>query len=445
MNGPNNSRPLSRRMLAAYALPAIPLAALGIPVHVYLPTVYADTLGLGLAAVGTALLLSRGVDMVLDPLIGVLCDRGNNRRKLWTALAVPLMAVSGWCLFLPPDGVQAEGVGVIWLTVWSALFYLGMTVMLVAYQAWGTDLTADYSGRTRVAAWREGAALTGMITVLALPTALAIAPENTLRVLFPPAIVALAAAVALTLWRVPEPPHTPPSGAQSASGLWSVVRANQPFRRLLAAQALNALANALPATLFLLFVGDALGRPALSGPLLLAYLLAAVVSVPVWLACARRWGKHRVWTVSLLLTAAAFLPTLVLDTGDWVAFAVVCVLTGFGLGADLCLPAAMLSDVTDEHAARAGDGHAGLYVALWSLTAKLALSVAVGVAFPLLDLSGFTPGSGQAPVTLALLYAAVPVVLKAGAAALIFSFPLDRARHDALRARIETPLTESRS
>jgi len=35
------------------------------------------------------------------------------------------------------------------------------------------------------------------------------------------------------------------------------------------------------------------------------------------------------------------------------------------------------------------------------------------------------------------LYALVPVALKLAAVALMWNFPLDRAAHDALRARIE--------
>ena len=42
--------------LMVYALPAIPLAFLGLPLYVYLPAHYADLPGLGLAAVGAVLL-----------------------------------------------------------------------------------------------------------------------------------------------------------------------------------------------------------------------------------------------------------------------------------------------------------------------------------------------------------------------------------------------------
>ena len=65
--------------LIAYALPAIPLAALSLPLYIIVPTFYAETLGLSLAAVGAALLVVRIVDAVTDPLIGWLADRWRPR------------------------------------------------------------------------------------------------------------------------------------------------------------------------------------------------------------------------------------------------------------------------------------------------------------------------------------------------------------------------------
>ena len=57
-----------------YGLPALPLAALGLPLYIYLPTFYADQLGLGLTLVGSILLISRVTDVISDPLIGLLSD-----------------------------------------------------------------------------------------------------------------------------------------------------------------------------------------------------------------------------------------------------------------------------------------------------------------------------------------------------------------------------------
>lgn len=422
---------IPRFRLLAYTLPALPLAALGIPVHVHLPTFYAEDMGLGLAATGTALLVARLFDVAVDPLIGLACDRW--RRRLWLMMGVPLLVAAGWQLFLPPDGVTA-----VHLMVWSAIFYLGLTLVLVPYQAWGAELSPDYGERSRIAGWREGFALVGVLAAIAGPAVMSLSRPETMAGFFPPAAFLLVVTVIAAVATVSEAPRITVFGQGSFASALPLAR-NRPFRRLILAQGLNAIANALPATLFLLFVGDGLGRPDLAGPLLLVYFLAAIGGIAPWLAVARRMGKHRAWRLSLALTALAFLPIPFLNPNDWVAFAVICVLTGLGLAADLALPPAILADVVDEHEADGGGQRAGLYVALWSLTGKVALAVAVGFAFPILDFSGFVPSAvnaGHSLLILALLYAGLPVLLKLGAVIVLHDFPLDEARQAELRRRI---------
>ena len=137
-----------------------------------------------------------------------------------------------------------------------------------------------------------------------------------------------------------------------------------------------------------------------------------------------------------------FSAAVFLGTGDVPAFAVVCVGTGLALGADLMLPPAIQADVIDVDTAETGEQRAGFYFAVWGFATKLALAAAVGVAFPLLAAAGFSPGAGAASKsglsTLAFLYAGLPVILKLCAIALMWSFPLDRAAHAEVRARIDT-------
>ncbi len=50
------------RTRLAYALPAAPLAALGLPLYALVPTYYTETIGLSIAAVGWVLLAVRLFD-----------------------------------------------------------------------------------------------------------------------------------------------------------------------------------------------------------------------------------------------------------------------------------------------------------------------------------------------------------------------------------------------
>jgi Na+/melibiose symporter-like transporter len=155
-----------------------------------------------------------------------------------------------------------------------------------------------------------------------------------------------------------------------------------------------------------------------------------VAGVPLWLWLARRLSKHRAWALGMLLACTAFAVAPLLGPGQVWLFAAVCVVTGFALGADVVLPAAVQADVIDVDTAASGQERAGLYLGLWALATKLAFAGAVGIAFPLLAFAGYDPGAGIRSegglVALGLLYAGLPVALKLGAVALIWHFPLDK-------------------
>jgi Na+/melibiose symporter-like transporter len=111
------------------------------------------------------------------------------------------------------------------------------------------------------------------------------------------------------------------------------------------------------------------------------------------------------------------------------------------LGADLVLPPAIQADVIDVDTAATGEQRSGLYFAAWGLATKLALALAVGVAFPLLGATGFDPAAGlrtdSGLAMLGFLYAGLPIVLKIGAAALMWHFPIDEKMQAGLRDQIE--------
>jgi GPH family glycoside/pentoside/hexuronide:cation symporter len=222
----------------------------------------------------------------------------------------------------------------------------------------------------------------------------------------------------------PAPPRAHTADMRQA---WRALVGNRPFRRLIAAYLANGIANGLPATLFLLFVGHVIAAPDQAGLLLFVYLLSGILAIPFWLRLSFHLGKHRTWAIAMLWVCAIFAFIPFLGLGDLRAFATICVLSGVGLGADLVLPTAMQADVIDIDRMQTGTRRTGLYFALWSMASKLALAVAVGLAFPLLDWVGFVTEGHNGPSALsalASLYATLPLAFKLMAVALVWNFPL---------------------
>lgn len=439
MTGASRSEPRWPTLLA-YALPALPLAALSLPFYVMVPEFYARDIGLPIAVVGYVLLLVRLLDAVSDPLAGWLADRYRpsfGRRRLWVALSAPLVALSAWFVLAPPPNADAA-----YLLLWASLLSLAWTSAQVPYGAWGAELSRSYAGRTRVAAFRESATVIGTLLALVIPAIIQQRGGGAREGLLALAILiaaGLPVAALVAVWKTPEPVERSRSALLWRDGLAGIV-GNRPFRRLLAAFFINSFANGLPATLFLFFVAERLGNRDAAGPLLVLYFLCGVLGVPFWLWLAGRTSKHRAWAWGMGLAVLSFAGAIFLREGDVFAFGVVCVLTGLALGADVVLPASIQADVIDIDTAKTGAERAGLYLGLWALATKLAFAGAVGLAFPLLGAAGFDPAAGVRTAgglaMLGLLYAGLPSLLKLGAIALVWNFPLDRVA----MAEVETAI-----
>jgi glycoside/pentoside/hexuronide:cation symporter, GPH family len=424
--------------LAAYGLVALPLAALTLPLYLVVPTFYAEALGVPLASIGAILLAVRIFDALNDPVIGWLADAwpSRNRRKVWIALFALPLSLAAYALFWPP--ANATGA---WLAITAALLSLGYTAMVLPLWAWGAELSDDYHERSRIAAWREGFVIVGTVIAIALPFTIGwkdAAAFHGLALVAVFVVVALPLCTGLTLWAVPEPITRAHSHMSVAAAL-TAMRQNRHFTRLLSAFLINSLANALPATLFLLFVGQRLGAEDWRGGLLVTYFLSAIAGMPLWNLVSKRNSKHRAWCIAMLASCAVFMPAAFLGQGDVVAFAVICVASGLCLGADLVLPSSMQADVIESDRIESGTSRSAFFYAAWSLTSKLALALAVGLAFPLLqgfglDAADPSKSSALSLDVLALLYAAAPVALKLVAIAMMWNFRLDEAALSRMRA-----------
>ena len=437
-----NAQPTGWRQLLAYALPAAPLACLGLPLYALVPTYYTETIGLPLASVGFVLLLIRIFDAAIDPVVGVLSDRFRprfGRRRLALLVSLPVAAIASVMLYWPP-----QDAGLAWLGIWGIVLSLGFTMATVPYSAWGAEMATDYQERARLAAYREGLTLVGTLIAIVLPFAIGFGsdlPISGLAWLGILIAVLLPVTGLITIFTVPEPREYS-TRRLSLSDSLKYLRGNSAFLRLLAAFFLNGFANGIPATLFLYFVSDRLGLPDARGPLLFLYFLCGIAGVPLANIVAARFGKHRSWCYAMLAACAAFAVAPLLPVGSLYGFAAICAATGLLLGFDLVLPPAIQADVIDVDTVESGEQRSGLYFAAWGLATKVSLAAGVGLVFPLLALFGFAPeqttaNSATALFALAVTYAWIPIVLKLAAIALMWNFPLDEAVQKQLRQTIQ--------
>lgn len=404
---------LSQR-LPAYSGFAAVLAGAGLPIYIYAPKYYADTFGVSLTALGTLLFALRMFDFIQDPFLGWISERLTKAKKLAITLTAVAMALSMIGLF-----AVAPPIDPIW---WFGLTITGLftafSFLSINFYAQGVSKAGkDPQGHVRLAAWRESGALLGVCIAAVIPTAL-IGIVGDPFAAFAYGFAAVTLIAAFFMW--PEwKDRVSPEPSQI-----SEILGDPTARRLLILALVNATPLAVSSTLFLFYVESKLGAAGWEGALLVLFFLAAALSSPLWSALARRYGERPVLLVAMVLAVASFGYTLTLSPGDVIPFAIICVLSGATIGADLTLLPAMFAKRMAAISPNGGQGFG-----LWNLVNKFTLAFAAVVLLPLLERSGFVAGATTLPAeaitTLTLLYAGVPSLLKLVAIGLLVATKLE--------------------
>lgn len=418
---------LTSRSLFRYALLGLPLGCVGLPLYVHLPKYYADTLPISLALLGTLLFVTRILDCLADPLIGYVSDRYPSSRKRMMAGAMPLLAMGVLALFYLPQFATADSAA-WWLALLMAVTYLSYSVLTINFYASGLQLTENYHETTRVSTWREGAVIVGVLVASALPQVfMQSMPETEAYHQFGWIFTVILAVCGLLFLRRKQaisPVVTQPNGS------WRTMLAQRELRWIFGVFFLNAIPTSITATLFLFFVSDILHAPALSGPFLLAYFVAAMIAMPVWNRISRRIGKKRALMVGMLLAILSFTGAYSVEAGAVVAFGIICIFSGVALGADLAFLPAILADAVGKSPAKGG-----IEFGVWNFISKFTLALAAGIALPVLAWLGYQPGSTTAAdasmEALRISYAVLPCLFKLLALTLLWLSPIDQRKEPA--------------
>ncbi|MGB5868238.1 MAG: MFS transporter, partial [Arcobacteraceae bacterium] len=175
----------------------------------------------------------------------------------------------------------------------------------------------------------------------------------------------------------------------------------------------NNLANALPATLCLLFIELVLQEKSSGGVVLILYFLSGIVALPFWNFISTKIGKKKTWIASIVLASTAFLFVPFLEAGDLNAFIIISLVSGLSLGADMALPTAIQSDLVQK-SKNYESNISGLLFGIWTMITKLSLAFAVAFSFVILGIFDFEASrpTSESLFVLAFLYGILPVFLK---------------------------------
>lgn len=418
-------------------------------VAIFIAKFYTDVFLLGAAAMGTMLLITRLLDAVTDPLMGVLADRTRTRwgrfRPYLLWMAVP-MAITAVMAFTAPSFEGTARLIYAYLTL--SLMMLAYTAVNIPYSALLGVLTADSQQRTSASGYRFVMALLPVFLIVntAIPMVETFGDGNpnsargwqlTMAVYSVAAVLLFWATFAMTRERVPPPPG---QGAAVSLDLRNLLR-NRPWL-VLGAVGIAALTYAnIRGTVAIYYFEYAVpGGKSFFGPIMTTGALAFIAGVMLTAPLARRFGKRNFYMASMALTAVLttafyFVPTDRLAL-VWAAHALI----SFVAAPTAPLLWAMYADTADYAEWQYGRGCTGLVFSAASFAQKLGWALGGAATGWLLALFGYVPHVAQSAATidgLKMMMSVIPAVGALLAVLALWFYPLDEATVDRMTRELE--------
>lgn len=413
-----NTPAITGKSLLHYGFVALPVAFAGFPLYVLAPDFFATRYGLSLTLLGTLLLLIRAFDAIQDPLIGWFTDKLQNHFLLLLSIAGTILCLSVFGLFNSLFFSPA-----IWFSLCMVFAVSAYSVLIIVLGAQATLWTTDANAQTRIAGAREAFGIIGLVIAVSVPTLLSqwMTTDEVYRgyagILF---LLMLAGIICFSKLALRS--ATTATNNTHLSPLAAIRALPTESWRLFVVYGVSMLASSIPAILVIFYVRDLIGAEKLTGLFLLLYFLSGAAAMPLWKKISVRHGKYKAWCCANILAVAGFICAFFLTAGDVWSYAIVCIVSGLALGADLTLPPSILADHIHARANRACSAS---HYAFLAFISKASLALASAIALPVLDVAGFKPQSVNSQAALATLsaaYALVPCVLKLVAAALLYAF-----------------------
>ena len=417
---------------------------------VYLMFFYTDICGIDAWVVGVLFLVTRIWDSLLDPVVGLLCDRTSSRWGtfrpwlLWGAL--PFGALGVLTFYMPEWGAGGK---VVYATVTYSLMMIVYSSVNVPYAALLGVMSADPHERTVLAAFRMTFAAAGSMAVVLAVEALVKAfrpwagPSGSWT-----AAVAVVAGVAVVLFFVTfstTRERVRPVRTERHPVLVSLrdLLHNRPWLILAGAAVCLQVFNAFRESGTIYFfkycvAGETVGTVSFAGvaltgsALFLAvgqlFNIAGIVLIPF---AADRFGRRRTLVGALLLTAVFSFAFYFVRQGGYSVLLLAQALISLSVGGVLPLLWAMSADTADYAERRSGRRDTGLIFSSYSMAQKMGWAVGSAATAWILSLAGFEENAVQSPAALTVigcLQSVFPALAALGTCAFILFYPLADAR-----------------
>ncbi len=432
--------------MLVYALPTIPVNFVYTLVLVMFVKFATDVLLMSAAAIGIVFLCARVWDAMSDPVVGFVSDSSHwriGRRKACLLVACVPMGAFTAMLWAPPEGLSS-GALTAWIAVAVIGFYTAFTLFEVPHTALAAEMTHHPERRNQLFGIRHAMRTVGMFAAFLIGAQLL---ENLDAARGHASLLGLLAGALCTvtiLWALwvlpPERSEFRRMGPASPLGAVRDVMANPHARLVLLVFFIESMGTGGIGVLAPFVIQYVLLRPDLIAEMLVIVPTMALLFVPFWLRLARRFERHRLWLISMVLAGSGYSALLFLDENRWWLLALSSAAAGIGIACSNTLGYALKADVIDYDEYLSGERKEGTYYAAWTFVNKLAGGITIGIVGIALEVVDYRPGEVQTPQVrqwLLWLIAGIPAVCYAIGITVFAFFRLDRAEHGRIMAVVQ--------
>jgi len=397
-----------------------------------------------LESIGLALLITRLLDAISDPLIGYLSDKYNTRygkRKPWLFVGAFLCAISTVYFFSPPESADFS-----YFLVWMILLSLSWTLIGIPFSAWTIELTHNAQERTKLYAVLSIVGSIGAAFFFITPLLPAFeGTEYSAEVL-----EAMGWGIAFTLpvtmlaclYFVPRGSTPPLSNTISLKEITKTLRHNKVFQRFVLIAILGGIAFGLPGAVLFLYTDTYLGLGEYMPYVLVANFIISPFIVPLWAKLMNRFEKHKIWALCILGGTTSLLPLFFVEPGEsaiYFLFVFTIIGTAFEAGTGIA-SASIFADVIDYDLVKTGVQKAANLGAVLGLISKVNIAIGASLGFFLIGFFGYDiKGENDALAVFGLKFTflVLPFIFTAGSFLLAWKFPITKCRQESIRRILE--------
>lgn len=406
------------------------VGSLGISIMLNVPTMFfpvlmTTVLGQSAALAGMLLTISKLYDILADVAIGVGSDRTKSRfgrRRPYLMAGAIVGAFSLLMVFIPPS--LSDGALTIYMAIGLILYSTGYSLFAVPYVAMAGEMTDGYHERTRLLSFRTFFVAIGQLCAAAGMAAIvewggggsrgyAFMGAAAASIVFTTMLLSF---IGTRNARRVERDDSGMPRRPKMEQIKSIIR-NRPFVQLMGAKTFLYLAISVISTTKLLFLLNVLGV-GYAGlvHLTISQNVVAMMVVPIWTWCGRRFGKTACYQVAILILTTLYASYIFTAEGIsiyelWIRGAV----NGIAASGVTLMGISMLPDVMEYDRKSNGDRREGVYSSIYALMEKVAFAIGPGLMGLLFALSGFASSTGgdiviQSQNTIYALYAGIAVI-----------------------------------